>query len=144
MAPCILFAYGTLRRDAARRIHPALSPHVRFLGEAKVQGQLFDLGTYPGMTPGATDAWVLGELYEIPSNCETVLSELDACEGCRPEDPQPHDYRRTLVTAIDPHDRAIGAWAYVLNRNPRGLTRIESGDYAAYCAKRLQERNGIR
>jgi len=130
--PRILFVYGTLRRDPAHELYHLLARHARFVSDAKVQGRLFDLGAYPGMTIEHGDDYVSGELYEITSSWSEVISHLDEYEGCGPNDPQPHEYRRDLVRALRPNGEPVTAWAYVLNQDPRGLPVIESGDYLSW------------
>ncbi len=65
--PPLYFVYGTLRRGDDNDI-TLLSPPPRFLGQAKIVGQMFHLGNYPGVTlgEGASDAsHIVGEVYEI-------------------------------------------------------------------------------
>lgn len=73
-----IFAYGTLKKEQLRgsmwprrplRIEPAIA-----------QGQLWDLGSYPGLTPG--DDRILGELWTF-AHCdiEPTLETLDSIEG---------------------------------------------------------------
>lgn len=127
--PRTLFVYGTLRRDAGHAMHDLLARHGTFLGEARVCGRLFDLGSYPGMTVGGDEGVVLGELYEIASDWAAFIARLDAYEGCGADDPEPHQYRRELVMAVRASGPPVEAWAYVLNVDPAGWPRIASGDY---------------
>lgn len=140
--PRILFVYGTLRRDPAHELFHLLARHGHFLGDARVRGRLFDLGSYPGMTLDDDNGYVLGELYEITSNWVHVMTRLDEYEGCTANDPEPHEYRRELVEALQPTGTAINAWAYVLNRDPIGLPVIESGDYVSW--RRSSQRRAAR
>ena len=118
--PRTLFVYGTLRRDAGNALHPLIAGQGTFIGEARVRGRVFDLGSYPGMTLGGDDGFVPGELYEIASDWDAFIARLDAYEGCAEDDPEPHQYRRELVTAVRDSGPPVEAWAYVLN--------IASGD----------------
>ncbi|HYC90099.1 MAG TPA: gamma-glutamylcyclotransferase family protein [Thermoanaerobaculia bacterium] len=127
--PQTLFVYGTLRRDAGQAVHHLLARHGTFVGEATVRGRLFDLGSYPGMTLDGDRGVVLGELYEITSDWPAFIARLDAYEGCAEDDPEPHQYRRELVTALRASGPPVDAWAYVLNVDPTGWPRIASGDY---------------
>ena len=127
-----LFVYGTLRRDPTHELYHLLARHARFLGDARVRGRLFDLGEYPGMTVEESNGYVSGELYEVTSDWPYVIARLDEYEGCTADDVQPHEYRRELVEALRPVGEPITAWAYVLNRDPRGLPVIESGDYLSW------------
>jgi len=127
-----LFVYGTLRRDPAHKLYHLLARHARFLGDASVRGRLYDLGSYPGMVLSDQNDVVVGELYEIQTNWVDVIDQLDEYEGCASSDPLPHEYRREIVEALRPNGERIHAWAYVLNRDPQRLRRIESGDYLAW------------
>lgn len=129
MAGTTLFVYGTLRRDSVHELHQLLARHARFLGDARVRGRLFDLGSYPGMVLDQSSGLVAGELYEITSNWADVIARLDEYEGCTAEDPQPHQYRRELVEVLRPGGAPVTAWAYVLSRDPGDFPVIESGDY---------------
>ena len=121
----LLFVYGTLR--GAHEPNHRLARQ-RFVGEATVRGRLFDLGSYPGMTIGEETGLVTGELYEIVTGWDEEIARLDQYEGCSASDPEPHEYRRAVVTALR-NGEAIEAWAYVLNRDATGLRVIESGDW---------------
>jgi gamma-glutamylcyclotransferase (GGCT)/AIG2-like uncharacterized protein YtfP len=132
--PKLLFVYGTLRRDSSHELYHLLARHGHFVGDGRVRGRLFDLGSYPGMTLEIDNGYVLGELYEITSSWQDVIDRLDKYEGCSADDPAPHEYRRELVQALLPTGERVTAWAYVLNRDPRGLPVIESGDYLSWRA----------
>lgn len=98
--PTRLFVYGTLRRDPAHDMFHLLARAARFLGEAQVQGRLYDLGAYPGMTLTNDDRYVKGELYEIhPERWQETIRQLDEYEGCSEADPPPHEYRRESINA---------------------------------------------
>lgn len=129
-----IFVYGTLREDPDHDMYRVLARSSNFVGDAIVSGQLYDLGTYPGLVlsrdPGSV---VHGEVYEIrPDLAAAVLAILDDYEGCGASDPIPHEYRRELVRSRFPSGEATAAWAYVLNRDPAGLERIGGGDYLAW------------
>lgn len=76
-----VFAYGTLKKEQLRgsmwprkpvRIEPAVA-----------QGQLFDLGFYPGLCHGRD--WVLGELWTfVQQDIRMTLEVLDEIEGYDP------------------------------------------------------------
>lgn len=136
IVPQTIFVYGTLRRDPTHDLYHLLARHGRFIGDARVQGRLFDLGAYPGMALDDTNGFVTGELYEVAVNWPSVIARLDEYEGCSSNDAEPHEYRRELVQALRPSGEPVRAWAYVLNRDPQGLPVIESGDYLAWRATR--------
>jgi gamma-glutamylcyclotransferase (GGCT)/AIG2-like uncharacterized protein YtfP len=128
--PTRLFVYGTLRRDPSHDMFHLLARAARFLGEAEVQGRLYDLGAYPGMTLTNDDRLVKGELYEIHSErWQETIRQLDEYEGCSEADHPPHEYRRELVDARLETGERLSAWSYVLNRPSASLPKISSGDY---------------
>lgn len=128
--PARLFVYGTLRRDHRHEMFHVLAKTARFIGEARVAGRLYDLGTYPGMSIMSGGNYVKGEIYEVqPNHWSDVIRKLDEYEGCTDTDPEPHEYRRELVRAQLTSGQEIDAWAYVLNRSEQGLREITSGDY---------------
>jgi gamma-glutamylcyclotransferase (GGCT)/AIG2-like uncharacterized protein YtfP len=47
-------------------------------------------------------------------------------------DPLPHEYRRDLIPVMLDDGSQLDAWAYVLQRSPRGLQRIHSGDFVEW------------
>jgi gamma-glutamylcyclotransferase (GGCT)/AIG2-like uncharacterized protein YtfP len=124
----LLFVYGTLR--GAHEPNHRLARQ-RFVGEATVRGRLFDLGRYPGMTTAEEQGSVSGELYEIVTDWNEEIDRLDQYEGCSAHDPEPHEYRRTLVKVSLSDGETAEAWCYVLNRDAAGLRVIESGDWRA-------------
>jgi gamma-glutamylcyclotransferase (GGCT)/AIG2-like uncharacterized protein YtfP len=126
-----LFVYGTLRGDPGQHyVSHLLEWNASILGEATVEGRLYDLGAYPGMTLTSDGRNVRGEVYEFaPDKWSTTIAQLDGYEGCAPGDPPPHEYRRQIVQATFFDGRRVAAWAYVLNRPTDGLPEIESGDW---------------
>lgn len=93
-------------------------------------GRLYDLGYYPGLVQAAygTDE-VVGELYRLV-DVETVLADLDAYEGCGPDDPPPHEYRREAIDVRTDDGRSLRAWAYLYVGSLDGARLISNGDYA--------------
>ena len=128
-----IFVYGTLRRDPTHEMFHLLAKHARFAGQAAVAGRLFDLGAYPGMIAPDDTGVVVGELYEFDEAAwSSVIARLDEYEGCSSNDPEPHEYRREIVTARLADGSMLPAWAYVLNQRPAQVREIESGDYPAW------------
>jgi len=124
-----LFVYGTLMRRFRHPMHDELARGADFVGEAVVQGRLYDLGRYPGLVLSESpEDGVSGELYRLHD--DTVLRVLDDYEGCGPADAQPHEYVRRTVTVCGDGGTSE-AWAYVYNRPVHALPRITSGRYGA-------------
>ena len=131
-----LFVYGTLRRSAAHPMHRLLLP-ATFVGPARFQGRLYDLGSYPGAVASAqpTD-FVRGEVYRLHEPA-TTLATLDRYEGCTADDPAPHEYVRTCADVwLEPGADSLAAQIYLFNRPTAHLTQIEPGDYLAWLARR--------
>ena len=125
-----IFVYGTLRKDSGNEMYDVLARDASFAGYGTVQGRLYSLGEYPGLLPGRTPTdTVKGEVYLIGKKELTgLLARLDDYEGCGERDPEPHEYRRIIIPVQIKNEKIL-AWAYILNRNPRGLPRIDSGDF---------------
>lgn len=130
----LLFVYGTLRGDPSHDMFHILAENATFLGEGRVRGRLFSLGAYPGMVLSEREEDIVkGELYQVtPERWRKVIGELDSYEGCAPDDPEPHDYRRSLVNVITESGHNVPAWAYVLARPTTHLEEIPSGDFLAW------------
>jgi gamma-glutamylcyclotransferase (GGCT)/AIG2-like uncharacterized protein YtfP len=126
-----LFVYGTLRRLYGHERHALLERNATFAGEGTVQGQLFNLGNYPGLVLSQDPLdRVLGEVYHIdPFHFAETMRELDDYEGLALANPE---YRREIVCVRMADRSAIEAWAYILNRDPRVYARIVSGDYLRF------------
>jgi gamma-glutamylcyclotransferase (GGCT)/AIG2-like uncharacterized protein YtfP len=129
-----LFVYGTLRGDPSHEMFRILAENATFLGEGRVRGRLFSLGAYPGMVLSECEEdSVKGELYEvIPERWGKVIEELDSYEGCGPDDPEPHEYRRSLVDVMTDSGQDVHAWAYLLERPTTHLEKIPFGDFLAW------------
>ena len=120
----LLFVYGTLLRGAGRAYTRELAPHAWFVGPARAQGRLFDLGTYPALLPSDDDSdQVVGELHALRFP-ERVLGRLDTYEGPEFE----RRMRRIAAEALG----NVRAWAYHYRRAGECRRRIPHGNYAAW------------
>lgn len=131
----LLFVYGTLRRGF--RLHPHLMRlGARFWRDAKVAGELFDLGCYPGARPTVkAGRWLRGELYRLGTP-ERDLRVLDQVEGFLPSAPQRSEFVRAVAEAILTDGSRVRAWIYWLGSSVRSGVRIGSGDFADVDARR--------
>jgi len=103
-----LFVYGTLKKGGRLHRHMA---GAHFAGPARTLPlyTLWDLGAYPGMTPGGTTA-ISGELYLVPGD---LWSHLDEVEGA------PDLFERGPVFLEPPTPgESYPANAYFLVRSP--------------------------
>ncbi len=130
-----LFVYGTLRRGF--RLHQHLVRlGARFESEAKVAGELFDLGSYPGARPStAGETWILGETFHL-RDVAADLKVLDEVEGFIPGSPERSQFIRARAKASLRKGTIETVWIYWLARkDSSNLQRIPSGDYADALAK---------
>jgi gamma-glutamylcyclotransferase (GGCT)/AIG2-like uncharacterized protein YtfP len=78
---------------------------------ARIHGQIFDLGSYPGWQPstGIND-WVHGELLTLHQP-NASLQRIDQIEGCS-DYSEDALYHRVLVTATTDSGEKVLAWCY--------------------------------
>lgn len=123
--PRHVFVYGTLRPVLASGEPRLLVEALQEAGPATVQGQLYDLGDYPGLVAGP--GTVHGELLVIATAGE--LAALDAYEECGPPAPL---FRREQTAAQRPDGTSLVVWVYRYCRQVVGAKLIPAGDYARY------------
>src|ERR1700691_1125932 len=124
-----LFVYGTLRAATGTEWSKCLTAASHFVGIGRTHGMLFQLAGYPGMTVSSADGpRVVGEVYRL-HDPSSMLSSLDAYEGCGPGDPLPHEFERQVVTVILDDALLVQSWAYIYTLETKGNARIASGDY---------------
>jgi gamma-glutamylcyclotransferase (GGCT)/AIG2-like uncharacterized protein YtfP len=130
-----VFVYGTLLSGESNDISNLIKNPV-FRGAARVCGQLFDLGAYPGLVLGANcaDGFVVGELYEVNDRALAILDALEeigeAVSGpLRIGRHEGDEYLRVMTQCLFA-DRTLPCWVYEL-RSPylAGARRIDCGDW---------------
>jgi|SRR5271154_4964734 len=124
--PQYLFVYGTLKRGAKSHQELGRNPGIRFIGEARMRGDLYKLHgeAFPGVVPtSAPNRFVEGELFALRDPQKT-LPELDGFEGV--EDGL---FRRQLVD-VWVRGRRLKAWAYLYARPLNGANLIPAGIYS--------------
>jgi gamma-glutamylcyclotransferase (GGCT)/AIG2-like uncharacterized protein YtfP len=121
-----LFVYGTLLPGLCR--HGAMQG-AQWLGQAWVQGALFDLGDYPGLRLEGATGPVWGQLAGVD---DALLQRLDAIEAYDPAHPEASEYRRERVWAHRTQGETRLVWTYVYARECQHLPRIAHGDYWRY------------
>src|SRR5690349_24119379 len=91
-----LFVYGSLRSGFKSPAYEYISRFFRLLGEARVRGKLFDMGSYPAGIPTAENQFIQGELYRIREEHEFswAIGQLDDYEGVTVEPDEVQLYRR--------------------------------------------------
>jgi gamma-glutamylcyclotransferase (GGCT)/AIG2-like uncharacterized protein YtfP len=118
----LFFVYGTLRRGDDNDI-TRLEPAPRFVGHASIQGVMYHLGGYPGVTLGG-DTRVVGEVYAVGAQLET---KLDAIESEYPA--QADEYaKRDISVQVD--GQTVACCVYEINpAYTLGMPVIASGDW---------------
>jgi gamma-glutamylcyclotransferase (GGCT)/AIG2-like uncharacterized protein YtfP len=119
----VLFIYGTLLPGL--RLEREMAGAER-LGEAQVRGQLYDIGSYPGLVEG--EAMVRGELYRVTAQ---HLRHLDAVEEMIPDNKAASLYWRDRVQVVKGDFAGQQVWVYLYNQSVDGLRPID-GDYRKY------------
>jgi len=117
----LVFVYGTLRRGSARAMSIRF-PNSKFIAEAKVNGNLYDLGAYPGLLLNESSSPVTGEVYEVD---DEILNRLDDFEASS------NYLRKQVEISLDGHRKAC--WVYEPDPESYSLrTPITSGDWIEY------------
>jgi gamma-glutamylcyclotransferase (GGCT)/AIG2-like uncharacterized protein YtfP len=122
-----VFVYGTLRRGGRNDIN-RLAPAPRYLGMGEVQGKLYHIDWYPGLTLGGNEAvTVVGEVYEITPQLEATL---DAIECIVPGEGSEY-FKREL--AVEVEGRPVSCLVYEVNPDRvRGKQLIGHGDWILF------------
>jgi len=118
-----LFVYGTLQPGLApAEIAPVLA-QLDLIGEASVNGVLYDIGSYPGaVLAAASQEKIIGAVYKLPEDA-TVLAALDAYEEFDPAAPHSSLFLRVLHPIELATGGTLQCWVYVYNRDP-GTRRV--------------------
>ena len=127
-----LFVYGTLKRRSRHPMAQRLAQSARWVGSARISGRIYDLGRFPGLKERrSADEWVQGDVYDLGSDAERILVEMDAYENA--ESPPPTPYERALATATLAHGRALQVWVYWYRGDVREESFIALGSYDVNC-----------
>ena len=128
-----LFVYGSLRSGFRSPAYEYISRYFELVGDAKVKGQLYDLGSYPAAKPGEENKFIIGELYRIKSENEFswAIAQLDDYEGVNVAFDEVQLYYRK-VTDVQINDTITHAWIYWYNGDVNDKPLIDSGDVLQY------------
>ena len=128
-----LFVYGSLRSGFRSPAYEYISRYFDLAGDAKVKGQLFDLGEYPAAQPTIEEKFIIGELYRIRNENEFgwAIGQLDDYEGVHVGFDETQLYRRD-ITEVFIDDKTIPAWIYWYYGDVENRPVIESGDVLQY------------
>jgi gamma-glutamylcyclotransferase (GGCT)/AIG2-like uncharacterized protein YtfP len=104
-----VFVYGTLRRGGRNDIN-RLQPAPKYLGVGEVKGSLYHFDWYPGLALGGEEAvTVVGEVYEVTPQLETVLDEI---EGLVPDERSEYFKRQIQIEVAG---RRMPCFLYEIN-----------------------------
>ena len=120
----LVFVYGTLRRGSGALAMPERFPGSKFIADAEVSGQLYDLGAYPGLRLDESNTSVTGEVYEVDDETLKRLDEFEASSNY---------LRKQVVISLG--GRRKTCWTYEPDPEFYSLrTLITSGDWIEYAA----------
>lgn len=119
--PLLLFLYGSLRRGEPMFDELRLANSLEYVSDGTIQGDLYDLGDYPGAV--SAEGVVRGEVYRIKD--PEILCTLDRYEEFDPAHPDGSLFVRQRVAVPEVGE----AWAYLYNGSCANRSRIASGDW---------------
>jgi gamma-glutamylcyclotransferase (GGCT)/AIG2-like uncharacterized protein YtfP len=121
----LVFIYGTLRMGQRNDIN-LKTPAPLFVGMAKVKGQLYSRGWYPGIRLGG-EQWVEGEVYDISP---ALLAQLDVLEEVAPVPSGEYQRINTLVVC---GEQQLACEVYELSANFAAQSQLlDQGNWLAY------------
>ncbi|MCX6318398.1 MAG: gamma-glutamylcyclotransferase [Bacteroidetes bacterium] len=128
-----LFVYGSLRSGFKSPVYEYISRFFKFIGDSRIKGKLYDMGSYPAGVSASDESYIIGELYQAKNQHEFswAIGQLDDYEGVSVEADEVQLYRRE-VTDVDLNGEVIKAWVYWYNGNVEGRPVIQSGDMMEY------------
>ena len=128
-----LFVYGSLRSGFHSPVYEYISRFFKFIGDARVQGKLYDMGKYPAGIPSNENSFIIGELYQAKNEHEFswAIGQLDDYEGVSVEPDEIQLYRRE-ITQVQINNMETHAWIYWYNGMISGHNEIQSGDLIEY------------
>ena len=132
-----LFVYGSLRRGFHSPVYEYISRFFKFIGEAKVRGKLFDMGSYPAGVGTNENSFIIGEMFQVKNEHEFswAIGQLDDYEGVSVESDEVQLYRRE-ITEVHINNQMTQAWIYWYNGDVSGRPLIASGDLMEYLKKK--------
>ena len=120
-----LFVYGTLMKNHVRAIDLIGEEELHFIGNGKIEGELYDLGEYPGAVERKAK-FVYGEVYEI-TDSENVLRKLDEYEEFDQKNPKHSLFLRRLTEVEMKDGTKVSASVYFYNGSTKYLKTIAGG-----------------
>lgn len=118
--------YGTLRQGNHAHEAFGIPQLAEYMGQAKVRGDMFTLGRYPGVDLDGSGEFVV-EVYQTTS--DYLMDQLDNYEGYDPRDHERSLYLRKEVETTD--FGAVQIYEYRDKQYLRNQQLVESGDWNA-------------
>jgi len=131
-----LFVYGSLRSGFHNPMYEYISNFFTLVGNAKVKGKLYNMGSYPAGIASNDDSFIIGELYRAnnPNEFSWAIGQLDDYEGVNVESDEVQLYRREIADVYC-NETITASWVYWFNGSVDGKTLITSGDMMEYIDK---------
>lgn len=124
-----LFVYGTLMRGSNHPMAKRLRSQSAYLGAGWTCAKLYRLGWYPAAVPAAArGSKVHGDVVRL-HNPRATLAWLDAYEGCAPDRPEPHAYRRVMIPVTLNSGDKLDAWVYFYILPIHSARRLADGRF---------------
>ena len=123
-----LFVYGTLRNDYDLKLKNRVSKDMEYIGQAKVDAALYDLGKYPGaIKEKDSKNEVVGDVFLL-NDSERIFKILDEYEG--------EEFSRKKNIVKLKSGKLVNAWVYWYNLKPDKSRIIKNKDYLNYLKKK--------
>lgn len=122
--PYIAF-YGSLMQAFPTQQTLKVQHQLQFIQPCTLNGQLYDLGDYPGLKYGA--GRVKAELYEVLD--PRVMAAIDSFECYDPANHSDSLYTRSCVRLAEPK---VDAWVYFYNKPVEMQKIINAGDWLQF------------
>lgn len=133
-----LFVYGTLLPGVAPAEIAAAAAQLVPVGSGWVQGNLYDLGDFPGaVLESSSGRRIAGTVLRLPRN-SAVLKSLDVYEEFDPATPERSQFLRVRTMATLSDGSALECWIYVYNQNVSNARLIEGGEWISRGGEPLQ------
>lgn len=118
-----IFVYGTLRKNFRLKLKDRVTKDLEYVGSAKVEASLYDLGRYPGAVKENGGDEVVGDVFRV-TNAAKVFKVLDEYEGER--------FSREKEDVRLRGGASLNAWVYWYNQPPDAHRKIKYKDYLNY------------
>lgn len=128
-----LFVYGSLLSGFQHPAYEYVSRYFTLVSPAVTNGNIFDLGEYPGAVQSSPPDLIHGELYKVNHVDEFsfAIKQLDDYEGFLVEHGEVPLFRRESVDVRN-GNVITTAWIYWYNREVEGCPLIPGGDALTY------------